>query len=104
MFAAFNVNYVAEKPGLKPTDVSMAPIANPVRGKTVLNYNTVAPGDVSLRVYDAAGSLVQILVNQNLPAGRKTATWNTQSLSYGVYFVRLVADGKVVNQKAVIVK
>jgi len=104
MFAAFNVNYVAEKPGLKPTDVSMAPIFNPVRGKTVLNYNTVVPGDVSLKVYDASGGLVQILVNQNLPAGRKTATWNAQSLSYGVYFVRLEADGKVVNQKAVIVK
>jgi hypothetical protein len=104
MLAAFNVFGVEEKPGLIPTDVSMAPMVNPVRGKTMLSYNTIAPGDVSLKVYDAAGNLVQTLVDQNQPAGRKTATWNTQSLSYGVYFVRLEADGKVVSQKAIVVK
>jgi len=104
MLAAFGITGIEETPGLKPIDVSLAPIANPVRGKTVLNYNTAAAGDVSLKVYDVAGGLVQTLVNQSQPAGRKTATWNTQALSYGVYFVRLEADGKVVSQKAVVVK
>ena len=105
MFVAFNIfGDVEEKPGSKPAGVTLAPIANPVRGKAVLSYNTIAPGDVSLRVYDVAGDLVQILVNQTEPTGRKTATWNTQALSYGVYFVRLEADGKVVSQKTVVVK
>jgi hypothetical protein len=104
MLVAFNVTGVNEKPGTKPMGVTMAPIANPVRGKTALSYTTSVPGDVSLRVYDAAGNLVQTLVNQSEPAGRKTATWNTQALSYGVYFVRLEADGKVVSQKTVVIK
>ena len=47
---------------------------------------------VNLRVYDVAGRLVSTLVNQELPAGPQTATWDGrddggQKVAAGVYFL-----------------
>jgi flagellar hook assembly protein FlgD len=66
-------------------------------------------GDVSVRVYDIKGRLVQTLVNTSKPAGEYNVTWNGfnnkgEAVASGVYFLRLEAPGVSITRKAVMLK
>ncbi|MEJ2721299.1 MAG: T9SS type A sorting domain-containing protein, partial [bacterium] len=82
---------------------------NPFNPRTTITYSLREAGRVDLRVYDAAGRLVKILVGEQKPAGTYTEFWNGTddrggAVSSGVYFVRLVTDGAVYSRKAVLLK
>jgi flagellar hook assembly protein FlgD len=60
-------------------------------------------------VYDAKGQLVKVLLNENLPAGAQTVTWNGDDqtgrpVASGVYFYRLDADGRSLGKRMLLVK
>ncbi len=105
MLIAFGIiGGVEDKPGDLPPQITLAPMANPIRDRATISYSTIQPGSVRLNVYDVQGQVVQVLVDRNEPAGHKTAVWNLPTgISAGVYFVRLEADGNTVTRKAVIV-
>lgn len=67
---------------------------NPFVGSTVLSYNLLAPGRVSLRVYDASGRLIARLVEENQTAGRHCVRFyaGKSRTAAGIYFVYLVAS------------
>jgi len=92
-----------------PDDVTystlgFANMANPVTDFSVLSYTIPFSGKVSLKVYDGTGRLVTTLVDEVQPAGVKTIHWNSQSLSSGVYFFRLVANGDIATHKSILIK
>lgn len=75
---------------------------NPVRlaqPSTTLRYELDTPTRVDLRVFDATGRLVRVLVRgEQMPAGNREAVWNGRddagrAVSAGVYFVCLQASG-----------
>ncbi len=67
---------------------------NPATGLTHLPYSLQKPAVVSLAVYDAMGSRVAaVLDNQAKPAGDYLADLRTTSLAPGLYTCRLVVDG-----------
>ena len=105
MLTAFGIlGGVEDRPGVQPSMIALAPLANPIRDRATIHYSTVQPGAVKLSVYDIQGKVVQVLVDRNESAGYKTAVWNLPTgISSGVYFVRLEADGKTATRKAVIV-
>jgi hypothetical protein len=70
---------------------------NPFNPSTTIEFGLKAKGHVSLRIYDAAGRLVAVLVEEKRSAGRYTAEWSGRSAdgstaASGVYFYRLTAD------------
>ncbi|MBE2226163.1 MAG: T9SS type A sorting domain-containing protein [Ignavibacteria bacterium] len=59
---------------------------------------------VSLRVYNALGSEVATLVNQQLAPGTYSATWNASNHPSGVYFYRLSAGEFTETNKMILIK
>jgi flagellar hook assembly protein FlgD len=62
----------------------------------VIRYELPKPGHVDLRIYDAAGRLVQVLADGEVGAGMQGAVWRGRdrtgrAVSAGVYFCRLRA-------------
>jgi len=67
--------------------VNLAP--NPSQNAAKLSYVVVNQGSVNISVYDAAGRIVNNLVNEIKPAGEYTVNMNNQNLAAGIYFIRI---------------
>lgn len=61
-----------------------------------------ARGMITLKVYDALGKEVAILVNENKQAGEYEVEWNASDFPSGVYFYQLSADGVVIDTKKMV--
>jgi hypothetical protein len=64
---------------------------NPFTDKTEVAFDLPVPVHVSLKVFDAAGRLVKILVEADTPAGHHSVSWSAKGVSAGVYFVKIEA-------------
>ncbi len=71
---------------------------NPFNPTTQIQYSIPRASDVSIRVYDITGRMVQTLVDNRQSAGTHTVRFNASSLASGVYFYRLEA-GSFTNVK-----
>jgi len=82
---------------------------NPFNPRTTIAYAVRETGRVHIAIYDVAGRLVKTLVDDVRLAGRHSAAWDGRDergveAASGVYFVRLVAGGRVQTQKLVLIK
>ncbi len=83
---------------------------NPFNPKTIINYNIEFPlnkggqGVVSLKVYDALGKEVAILVNEKQNAGSYSVEFNGEGLPSGIYFYKLEAGDFVETKRMVLLK
>jgi len=71
---------------------------NPFLTHTTLRYELVAPGRVSLAIFDVRGRHVRSLLNRRAPAGSGRVSWDgtdaaSRRVAAGVYLVRLDVDG-----------
>ena len=55
-------------------------------------------------IYDAAGRLVEELVNGHKDGGSYSVNWNASNQASGMYFVKMVAGDVVQTQKLVLLK
>lgn len=75
----------------RPTEpVLLQNLPNPFRSKTTIYFALPETRHVTLAVYDVTGSPVDILINQELPAGAHAIDWNPEAPA-GTYFCRLTA-------------
>ena len=82
---------------------------NPFNPSTTIAYTLAKPAGVRVMIYDVAGRLINVLVNEFQDAGRHTATWNARehrgsSLASGLYFARVDAGGQVAIKKMLLTK
>ncbi len=77
---------------------------NPFNPVTSIVYSIPKYSAVILAVYDALGKEVQTLVNERQRSGTYEATFDASSLSSGIYFYRLTADGYSETRKMVVLK
>jgi hypothetical protein len=83
---------VSADPGATPLALQLeAPYPNPFTLATTLTYHLTDGGHVNLRVYDATGRLVAVLVDDVQMPGQHTAAFDAAGLASGHYFVRLEA-------------
>jgi hypothetical protein len=81
---------------------------NPVSNLTNINYQIAKPGNVSLKIYNTLGQLVNTLADGYKQPGMYSATWNGKDNSgriaaNGVYIYRLESgDFKTVKRMLVI--
>ena len=59
---------------------------------------------VSLQVYDIRGTLIEILIDEQLIAGQHTVKWNGTGFSSGVYFLKLEAGSFSQVEKLMLIK
>ncbi|GJQ33407.1 MAG: hypothetical protein HBSAPP04_22460 [Ignavibacteriaceae bacterium] len=64
---------------------------NPFNPSTVIRYALPADGFAEMKVYNATGELVKVLISGEMPAGQHQVTFDATGLNSGVYFVRLVS-------------
>ncbi len=66
---------------------------NPASNSTSLLLDLKTAGKVQIAAYDRKGTLVQLITNQELDAGKHSISWSTAHLSAGVYYVRARMNG-----------
>ena len=82
---------------------------NPFNPSTTIAFGLRERGSVSLRIYDAAGRLVKVLVEGAMPAGEYEAVWNGtdaggRPVASGMYFYRLSAGDFTETRKMVLLR
>jgi hypothetical protein len=80
---------------------------NPAASHVSIHWQLPAEAQVSLKVYNTAGQVVNTLVNGRQLPGAYTTIWDGtdvwgRSLAAGVYFYRLESDGKRLSRKVVL--
>jgi aminopeptidase N len=82
---------------------------NPFNSSAKVGFEMGAAGAVEIDVYDVSGAYVQTLLNASRGAGYHEVTWDGknsagESVSSGVYFVRMQSAGGTLVRKAVVVE
>jgi hypothetical protein len=77
--------------------------------RAALQYTLPANGNVQLKIFDVQGRVVRTLVDQDAAAGTFHASWDARvqtgaQAARGVYFARLVVDGKARDTKKIVIR
>jgi hypothetical protein len=94
-------------PAVVPTEISFGPsVPNPARGDVHFELALPHAGTVRLVVLDVSGRVVDE-ASGAMPAGRHTLHWagalrDGRTASAGVYFARLLVDGRPFAQRRVV--
>lgn len=72
---------------------------NPATGSTAIMLNNIT-GDMSLQLLDPLG---RICATSKVPSGSESIIISTASLNPGIYFYRLVSEGRTLETKRMIV-
>ena len=79
-----------------PTEFALnASYPNPFNATTVIPFDLAASGNVSLKVYNLAGQLVETLVDGDMSAGHHSINWDASSVASGIYFYKLQTENNV---------
>lgn len=110
-------NYL--KVSLKPKDIEDAQLPaltslgnnypNPFNPETTIRFDLAKSGKAKLEIFNVKGQIVKTLVNGDIDAGYHSIKWNGKddqgkSVSSGVYFSRLISDGKSLTNKMLMLK
>lgn len=99
------IDAVIDDTGGIPTEFSLSQnFPNPFNPVTTVNFALPDAGKVRLAVYNLLGQEVRSLISGNMDAGSYKAVWNSmdntgRKVSSGVYFYRLMVDGKIINTR-----
>jgi C1A family cysteine protease len=82
---------------------------NPFGPSTRIAYSIPRPARVELLIYDVGGRIVRRLVDVNRPAGDYATVWDGisdegEAVSSGIYFYRLMADGRELARKMILLR
>jgi hypothetical protein len=77
---------------------------NPFNPTTHFEFQIAKSGLVNLKIFDALGKEIAILVNEELAPGRYNVKWNATNYPSGVYFYKLSAGEFTNTRKMVLVK
>jgi uncharacterized lipoprotein YddW (UPF0748 family) len=77
---------------------------NPFNPSTVINYSIPVAGPTTLKIYDVLGNELAALINEHVPAGNHTVTFDASAFSSGVYFYKLSSGAYVSTKKMLLVK
>ncbi len=99
------VTGIEQRSGSVPADFALYQNhPNPFNPATVIEFDLPGKAYTLLEVFDVNGSMIDILWEGGLEAGRYAFTFNGQGLSSGLYFCRLTADNFTAVSKLVLVK
>ena len=78
---------------------------NPFQSSTTLAFNLAQPANVQLVIFDATGSTVQTLVNnQPMDRGQHELLFRSELLKNGLYIARLQVGQTVLSKKMVLLE
>ncbi len=80
------------------------PGPNPVTASSRVAFSLPAPAHVRLVVADVQGREVAVVLDADVAAGHHVATLPTGPLAPGLYFVRLLAGGRTLDRRLVVLR
>ena len=75
---------------------------NPFNQSTIINLQTSIAGIIRLTIYDLSGREITTLINKKLSPGTYEYRFDAGTLSSGIYFYTMFADGKRVDTKKMV--
>ncbi len=75
---------------------------NPFNPTTKIKFSVPKTSFISIKIYNILGSEIATLTNAQLQSGTYEADWSADMFSSGVYFYKLIADGKIIDTKKMI--
>ncbi|MEO8665555.1 MAG: YCF48-related protein [Ignavibacteria bacterium] len=94
---------VSDKEVIDPAAYLYQNFPNPFNPETVINYSISKSSNVILKVYDARGREVNVLINKIQNAGKYGVTFTGNDLAGGIYFYSLSIDNRIVSAKKMLV-
>ncbi|MBT7469505.1 MAG: T9SS type A sorting domain-containing protein, partial [Candidatus Cloacimonetes bacterium] len=93
----------AENSELEITNYNLQNYPNPFNPSTTISFDIIdANSFVTIEIFNVKGQLVKQLGITNYELGVNQVTWNAENFSSGIYFYKLVVDGKLVDTKKMI--
>jgi len=77
---------------------------NPFNASTTIKYELPHLAHVTIDIYNILGRKVEMLVDNQQPAGYHQVTWHADGFTSGIYFYKLQADEYAKTKKMVLVK
>lgn len=77
---------------------------NPFNPVTVIEFNVPVHTRVSLKVYDALGRLVKVLVDETLSPGNYKTSFNGENFASGIYYYIISSEDYRLTKKMIILK
>ena len=77
---------------------------NPFNEQTTIEYSVFKEGDISLKVYNIRGQLVEELVHRHHQPGSYRFQFTSENYSSGVYIYTLISNGIVKTEKMTLLK
>ncbi len=77
---------------------------NPFNPSTTINYSVATFSTVDISIYSMSGKLIQTLVNSSQQPGQYAVQWNASNFPSGLYFVKLISEDKIAEQKVLLIK
>lgn len=88
-----------------PTEYTLSQnYPNPFNPVTNIEFSIPKSSFIKLTIYDISGRELDVLVNQNMNAGKYKADWDASKYSSGVYFYRITAGNYTEVKKMMLVK
>jgi hypothetical protein len=77
---------------------------NPFNPATTIKFYVPVTSFIRLSVYDILGNEINVIVNEELPAGDYSIRWDAGNLPSGVYFYQIKSSNSVLTKKATLIK
>jgi hypothetical protein len=88
-----------------PAAFALHPVSpNPISAAGTLRFEIPRRSDVTIRVYDVQGRVVDTLLDAPCASGRYVRPWSCCGRASGVYFVRMQAPGFAATRKVTVLR
>ncbi|MDR9418444.1 T9SS type A sorting domain-containing protein [Gracilimonas sp.] len=77
---------------------------NPFNPSTNIEYYLPHASEVTMKIYNSTGKLVQTLIDGYRNQGTHTVRWDARNISSGIYFYTIEADNFSQSKKALLIK
>lgn len=115
--SVFDMEYVPAVPtsvaeivnGLPEGYALEANYPNPFNPSTTIKFTVPVKADVQIIVYNMVGQKIKTLINQTMPAGTHSTSWDGtdksgNEVTTGIYFYKIITDGYSLTKKMMLLK
>jgi hypothetical protein len=77
---------------------------NPFNPTTSISFSVPSKSKVEINVYDIMGNEVAILLNDVVPTGVQSVSWDAKDQPSGIYFIRMLSENFIEYKKTMLLK
>ncbi len=94
MITNFTTFFEQEESALPETTDLLCNYPNPFNPETTITFKLAEQSDVTLKIYNAAGELVEVLAHELMPAGTHKKVFRAYDVASGLYLYNLQVNNK----------